>query len=517
MNENMPDLLNFYLPFGGRLNPQNRWVQLTQIIPWDRVEEKYVEAFRSPIQGKEAYSVRVALGSLIIKERLGLSDRETVEQIMENPYLQYFIGNTGYVEGEPFHHSLMTHFRDRLDAASLAEINEWIAVEAAKTENNKTTKPKSKSSKKDDDDDNNGQITMKVGEALTIPEEIQSPAKKTGRSKTVLKVLPPACCANATNKGTLMLDATCAPADIKYPTDLGLLHHAREILETIIDTLHEPHIGKMNKPRTYREQARKAFLDVSKQRKASGKTIRKAIKQQLSYVGRDILIIETLVQHTPLTALSHRQYRRLLVIRELYNQQLEMYKNKTHSIAERIVSIEQPHVRPIVRGKAGAAVEFGAKIAASLVNGYAFIENMQWDNFNESTTLAASVERYKERFGYYPAVILADKIYRTRDNLNYCKGLGIRLGGPKLGRPSKDGQSEAKKQERQDATERNAIEGKFGEGKRRFGLGRVRARLSNTSQTVIALQFLVMNLEKRLRALFFSIFRWIWFPNLRWA
>ncbi|WP_212950877.1 transposase, partial [Paenibacillus cookii] len=125
---------------------------------------------------------------------------------------------------------------------------------------------------------------------------------------------------------------------------------------------------------------------------------------------------------------------------------------------------------------------------------------------------------YKQRFGYYPAVILADKIYRNRDNLNYCKTLGIRLSGPKLGRPPKE-QSEVadRRQERQDAVQRNAIEGKFGEGKRKLGLGRIRARGAETSLTVIALQFLVMNLERRLRVLFLHFFRLLGFRDLRWV
>lgn len=99
----MPDLVEqFYLPFGGKLNPENRWVKLAKLIPWDKVEQKYVEAFESPVKGKPAYPIRVALGSLIIKERLGLSDRETTLQIAENPYLQIFIGYAEYVDKEPF-------------------------------------------------------------------------------------------------------------------------------------------------------------------------------------------------------------------------------------------------------------------------------------------------------------------------------------------------------------------------------------------------------------------------------
>lgn len=262
MNENMPDLLeDFRLPFGGKLNLENRWVQLAKFIPWDKAEAKYVRSFESLENGQEAYSVRVALGSLIIKERLGLSDRETTQQIMENLYLQFFIGKSEYVDHEPpFHHSLMTHFRERLGADIIAEVNDWVAQEALKAEQEKSAQAQASSTKdkdkdKDDNDPDDGQLTMLVGESLTVPEVAATTAKKARKPMKILNVLPPQseASSNITNKGTLMLDATCAPADIKYPTDLGLLNHAQEILEGIIDTLHHPHIGQLEKPRTYRQ------------------------------------------------------------------------------------------------------------------------------------------------------------------------------------------------------------------------------------------------------------------------
>lgn len=166
--------------------------------------------------------------------------------------------------------------------------------------------------------------------------------------------------------------------------------------------------------------------------------MRKAIRKQLGYVHRDLHIIEMQIADTPLTTLRRKQYRKLWVISELYLQQREMFEQKKHAVPDRIVSIDQPHVRPIVRGKAGASVEFGAKIAASVVEGYARIETMQWDNFNEARTLQASVEAYKQQYGYYPEAVLADKVYRNRENLKFCKDHGIRLSGPKLGRPPKE-------------------------------------------------------------------------------
>src|SRR5690625_4080348 len=139
-----------------------------------------------------------------------------------------------------------------------------------------------------------------------------------------------------------------------------------------------------------------------------------------------------------LNTLSNQQYRDLLVIQELYRQQLLIFHENASSIDDRIVSISQPHVRPIVHGKANARTKFGAKISVSVVNGYSFLDTLSWDAYHEGILLKASIEKYKVRYGYYPEAILAGAIYRTRYNRNLCKSLGTRLSGPKLGRPSKE-------------------------------------------------------------------------------
>jgi hypothetical protein len=139
------------------------------------------------------------------------------------------------------------------------------------------------------------------------------------------------------------------------------------------------------------------------------------------------------------------------------------------------------------------------------------VETLSWDAFNEGKTLIESVERYRQRYGFYPEAVQADKIYRNKENLRYCELHGIRLSGPRLGRPPTDKalQKEQRRLERQDASERNAIEGKFGEGKRRYGLARIMARLKETAESVIFLQFLVMNLERRLRVILFIFLRYL--------
>jgi IS5 family transposase len=463
----------FFLPFGGKLNPKNQWCQLAVMIPWPEIEIKYAKNFKNLKSGQKAYSVRMALGALIIQNRKGLSDQETVDEIAENPYMQYFLGLPAFIQEPPFNASLMVHVRKRLRKNVINKVNEMIAKEYAK--------PKS--------DDNN----PSSGEMNSNGSDTSTP---TGEEKV-------------TNAGRLILDATCVPADIHYPTDIWLLNEVRETLEDIIDTLHEPHIGTCVKPRTYRDCARKNYLNVEKKKKLTVKKIRKAIGQQLRYIRRDLKIIENLIEKSSLTLLNKRQYRNLLVSQEIYRQQLVMYQTKSHQINDRIVSLHMPFIRPIVRGKAGADVEFGAKLAISIVNGFSFMEHLSFNAFNEGTTFIESLENFRRRFGFYPKEVFADKIYRNRENLQFCKKNGIRFSGPPLGRPPKDEEllKEQLRQERQDIGIRNAVEGKFGEGKRFYGLGRIMAHLPETSETVIAMQLLVMNLEKRLRLLLFYFFK----------
>jgi hypothetical protein len=150
------------------------------------------------------------------------------------------------------------------------------------------------------------------------------------------------------------------------------------------------------------------------------------------------------------------------------------------SIVNRIVSISQPHVRPIVRGKVSSSTEFGAKISLSFVEGYTFIDRLSWEAFNESGDLKGQVKIYRQRFGRYPESVNAGKIYRSRDNRRFFKRHGIRLTGPQLDRPKKMVDRGKKKRMRQDELKRNAIERKFGHDKRRFGLGCIRAKLPET-------------------------------------
>ncbi len=454
------------------LDQENRWVKLAALIPWSEFEAEYASQF-SQTMGAPAKPFRMALGALIIKEYLGTSDEETVEQIKENPYLQYFLGLTGYTNKAPFEASMLVYFRKRLNQELLGRINERIV------------------------------LNQRQKEQRTKPEEetAEGEPKETAERKSELP---------KKNQGKLILDATCAPADINYPTELKLLNQAREYSEKIIDRLYEQVKQKLDKkPRTYRRIARKDYLALAKQRRPKKKKLRQAIRKQLSYLRRNLAHIDNLVAAgASLSELNQQIYRSLLVVSELFRQQQSMYENQTNRIDDRIVSLTQPHLRPIVRGKAGTPVEFGAKLSVSYSDGYCFLDHLSWDNFNESLDLESQVEKYRQRFGYYPKSIHVDRIYHTRANRAWCKERGIRISAPPLGRRPTNPDPKQLKQLREDERYRNAIEGKFGQAKRRFCLGRIMAKLSDTAESSIAITFLVMNLEqllKQLLMLFFSL------------
>ena len=293
------------------------------------------------------------------------------------------------------------------------------------------------------------------------------------------------------------MDATVADAYIKFPTDLGLLNDSREKSEELLDKLCKS--LSIRKPRTYRIKARKEWINLSKNKNKQKKVIRKGISQQLSYLKRNLQSVDKILINNPLALneLTKAEYKYLLVIDELYRQQLEMFRANKHSIEHRIVSIHQPHIRPIVRGKSGKKVEFGAKINVSLQEGFARIDQLSFEAFNEGTFLKDQVERYKKLNGYYPELVQTDDIYMTKENRKYLKENGIRHTGKALGRKPKQVPSTQEKAIRQiERNQRNHIEGKFGQGKVKYNLNKIMAKISDTTESWIASIFFVMNILK---------------------
>ncbi|RDG28596.1 hypothetical protein DV872_26020 [Oceanispirochaeta sp. M1] len=300
----------------------------------------------------------------------------------------------------------------------------------------------------------------------------------------------------------MIADATCCPSDIRYPNDMSLLNEARENTERIIDFLYPLDTEKKEeKPRDYRQVAHKDFIAYTKKRRPGHSVRRKALRKQLNYLRRNIKHIERMFNRID-TEVPCRLIARFAVVKDLYRQQRQMYERNERKVDHRIVSVTQPHIRPIVRGKAGTPVEFGAKVSISLSDGFSFIDHLSWANFNEAGDLIYQIEKYKERYGYYPESVHADKIYQNRENRKYCKDRDIRMTGKPLGRPPKETEKNkeelkaASKQRYQDDVDRIAVEGCIGVAKRKYGLGLIKSKLQSTSETEIFLSIFVMNLDK---------------------
>ena len=490
ISPNQLTIEGFATPFEQLLSENNRWVRLCKLIPWDRVVGLYEAQFKSK-EGRPPVNGRVVIGAIIIKHMLELTDRETILQIQENVFMQYFIGYSTFTNEEPFDASLFVDIRERLSLPIMNAISEIVMEHNFQ----KPVTPKllescgSETVKASENNDgrNSENNTPVCNEFPDTDGEITNAAAAEQNHVPVEEKL-------TENKGRLLVDATVAPQNITYPTDLKVLDAARVKSEGIIDKLYRKSMHGEVKPRTYREEARKAFLSTAQKKSKTRKEIYKANAKQLRYLRRNLGHIDKLLEKYKLAGIEPRMKKKwwnyLHTIRKVYEQQQYMHTNKIQTVENRIVNVHQPYVRPIVRGKDGVKVEFGSKINVSWVNGFSLIDKLSWDNFNEGKLLQASVELYRSRFGYYPKTVLADKIYCNRENRKYLKHLNIELRAKPLGRPRND---EALSNHVRPG-ERNPIEGKFGQAKVGYGMQRIRAKLKTTSESWIASIMLVLNL-----------------------
>lgn len=467
----------FRTPFEQSLDPNNRWVRMASVVPWDEMAKVFF-AHMSADHGRASVDLRVVLGALLVKHVEGLSDEDTIQYIQENIYAQYFVGLPSFQTQPVFSPTLFVEIRKRLGKAGANALNDVILRQASELGAIKhRAKPRSKSGNKKNDPPASG--NPPAGE----PGPKEEPAKS-----------PP-----SRNKGTLQLDATVAPQHIGYPTDTRLLHEARQVSERLIDELYQPTDYWASKPRTYRRKARRQYLDFAKKKRHSRKDIRKAKKRQLAYLRRNIKHLHRMLDELEAAGRScpwrHGHWRQFWVVQELYRQQRLMYRDGRRRVDDRLVSVAQPYVRPIQRGKAGSATEFGAKINVSQTEGFARVDRMDFNNFNEGGGLIEQVEAYKRLYGYYPEVVLADRIYLTRANRNYIKAKEIRHCGLPLGRKPQLSKHEKEKR-RREQNKRAHIEGKFGQAKSKYGLDDIPTRRQDTSYAYIGLIFLALNALK---------------------
>ena len=339
------------------LKKNDEWITLTNLIPWFEIENLFTDLFKAT--GRNALPIRVIIGSLIIQTKLGLTDRDTVDTISRTPVYQYFLGLNDFDPEYKFDFTNLCKYRAKIGIDIAKEMIEVLIKEH---------KLKVKDSK---------------------PKDVK-------------------------NYGSLSIDASVVPVNITYPTDLKLLNKTREETEKLIDELYETSELEV-KPRTYRMNARKDFLSTAKKKRLSKSARFTANRKQLQYINRNIEIIDTHVNKA-IFNLNDIQKETLSIIKQIYEQQYSMWENKVNSVKDRVVNFSQPHIRGIVRGKAGRTIEFGPKIAVSKVNGFIQIDKISFNNFNESTTLKDIANDYFNTYGFYPESIRADQIYQTRDN-----------------------------------------------------------------------------------------------------
>lgn len=250
-SQNQLILEGFTHPFGQHLLSDNKWVKLAKVIPWDELASIYSRKLQSG-SGRMTVDIRLVIAALIVKHKLKLDDRGTVEMIQENIYIQYFCGFKSFTTRKAFDPSLFVDIRKRLGGDEFDSFNR-VVIERAEQ-----LKPhQSRIKSKDTDKGENG-------------EELSSKP----------------------NRGTLKADATIADQEIKFPTDLNLLSISREHLERMIDILYDAKRDK-KKPRDYRRKARKEYLNLTKKRRKGKKILRRGLKAQLQFVARDLRILKS--------------------------------------------------------------------------------------------------------------------------------------------------------------------------------------------------------------------------------
>ena len=260
---------------GMKLNVRDEWIVVANNIDWAAVEENYMAFFPSK-RGRPAVSARMALGALIIQHKAKLSDRNLVKEVARNPYYQYFIGLESYQAKCPFGHGVLPELRKRFGMDFINKINE-VVVKGAKP----------------------------------TPEHVDEKEEKPSANW---------------NLGTMILDATCSPSNIRFPQDFSLLNEAREKLDGMIDKLHSM-VEEPRRPRTYRKVLRKAYLAMAKAKRRPAKKMRSLVRVMLCAVKRNMDFVDAYLAKG-LALEDDRDVWNLDTIRKLYAQQKEMFDEK---------------------------------------------------------------------------------------------------------------------------------------------------------------------------------------------
>jgi IS5 family transposase len=491
-NKNRQLTLDIFRSSLDSLDKSNRWVILGDTLPWAELEKVYNSKLHNKDKGAGNKPARMIIAAMIIKHKMNLSDEETIKIIQENPYMQYMCGLSELTDQPIFDPSLFVTVRKRITDE---EINE-MTVRLLEEQRRRKAEAEQRNGKDDDGDagpkNDSGTTKEECKENGTEEDPF---AKEFTDSKGRL------------HKGVLKMDATCANAEVRYPVDVDIIHDGCKVVDRYIHSICKA--LNISDQRTSYKNARRAYLILVKMKKKGGRLVRLTKSYMLSCLDKELKqIVELFVNYTGSKALLAKYEQHILnATFDMYVQQLEMLTNGTHTCANRIISIFQPHIRPIVRGKAKAKVEFGAKIGVSIYEGYSFIDHHSWDAYNENSDLELHTRMFEQRFGCLPATILADKIYMNRNNREYLKVNEIKTYSKPLGRPPKEPRPPEYYENMAKAIgDRNEVEDSFGTGKRIYRADNIRAKLPNTAECWTGMCYFVKNVMKFLRELCLCLF-----------
>src|SRR5690606_29343024 len=204
-------LEGFETPFERNLNRENRWVKLAGAIPWDKIVPYYNRVFSSN-EGRPPISGRVIIGAMIIKHIENLTDRDTIQHITENMYMQYFLGYSSFTDEAPFTAPLFVAIRKRMTLELTNRISDLIATHAIAQQDQQD---------QEDQEDQEREEPFNNEPNKELPSSTStSEGQSTGTTDKIVPTEP-------ATKGKLLMDATVAPQHITFPTDLKLLHAAR--------------------------------------------------------------------------------------------------------------------------------------------------------------------------------------------------------------------------------------------------------------------------------------------------
>lgn len=280
------------------------------------------------------------------------------------------------------------------------------------------------------------------------------------------------------DKDLCLTDATCYESHLRFPTDVKLLWECCEWLQSLVaKTCKEL---KERLPRNKYHDLDRARLAYAKQRKHPKAATDKLRRRLLALLSKQIGQWNSICKiHTAGIILTAEQSKRLRALKEVYRQQSALAQKK--EVKHRIVSIDRPYIRPIVRGKENKRVEFGAKVNNIQIDGISFIEHHSFEAFNEGVRLKNCVEYQQELTGIEVKRVGADTIYANNENRRYCTENGITTCFVRKGPKPKEADADMSTARRIIGTLRSTtMEGSFGNQKQHYGVGRIAARNSRS-------------------------------------